>query len=226
LFRPNWGRYNPAPLVPKPFDNGVDSMLDIPAVNTLHRETVVRWHREPIGNFYPGVLHTICEQHAYNFRLWHEEDIARSRDATDSQIAQVKRNIDRLNQQRNDLIERIDEKLLAELAARKVTPASDAPRNTETPASAIDRLSILCLRIYHLEGELDRQDATAEHKQKVTARLTICRQQQSDLSQALALLIADLTAGRKELRLYRQLKMYNDPTLNPVLYRADPAKAA
>jgi len=201
-------------------------MLDIAAVNALHRQTVVRWHREPIGNFYPGILHTVCQQHACNFRLWHEEDIARSREASDTQIAQVKRNIDQFNQERNDLIERIDEKLLEELTAQGVTAPPDAPRNTETPGSAIDRLSILSLRIFHLEEELARDDALPEHREKVASRLAICRQQQADLAQALAALVADIAAGRKQLRLYRQLKMYNDPTLNPVLYGGSQIKAA
>lgn len=200
-------------------------MIDVADILELHRTTVSRWHHEPIGNFYPGFLHAVCDQHAANFRLWHEEDIARSREASDAQIAQVKRNIDKLNQQRNDLIEKLDEWLLADLAARSVVAAEDAPLNTETPGAAIDRLSILALRIYHLDEELTRDGASDEHRKKVTARLTICRQQRADLSQSLGELLTDIYSGRKRLKVYRQLKMYNDPTLNPVLYSQTQRKA-
>lgn len=194
-------------------------MVDVAEILELHRVTVGRWHREPVSNFAPGFLHVVCDQHMANFRLWHEEDLARSRDATDAQIAQVKRNIDKLNQQRNDLIEKVDEWLLADLAAQGIAAPDDAPLNTETPGSTIDRLSILSLRIFHLDEERTREDATAEHKQKVASRLAICQQQRTDLGTALAQLVDAIYAGSKRLRVYRQLKMYNDPTLNPVLYR-------
>lgn len=194
--------------------------VSVVAINLLHRETVEAWHEGPIENPYEGFLHAVCEQHACNFRLWHEEDIARSPDASDERIAAVKRAIDRYNQQRNDRIENLDELLLAQLDDQGVVTASDAPLNTETPGSAIDRLSILSLRIFHLEEELARQDASEEHRQKVAQRLSICRVQQHDLSAALDMLLDDIFTGRRRLKVYRQLKMYNDPTLNPYLYKA------
>jgi hypothetical protein len=194
-------------------------------VSYLHRDTVQRWHRQDIANPYKGFLQVVCQQHEFNFRLWHEEDIARSRDVSDEQIAQVKRAIDGFNQQRNDWIEKIDVFLLEHLAARGVVPHARATLNTETPGSAIDRLSILSLRIYHLNEQLQRDDATTEHRQKVQDRLDICQQQHADLSGSLAQLLDDIFAGRKLLKLYRQLKMYNDPTLNPYLYGAQVRKA-
>jgi hypothetical protein len=132
----------------------------------------------------------------------------------------VKRAIDRLNQQRNDLIEQLDDFLVAELSAANVVPGPDARLNTETPGSVIDRLSILALRLFHMEEQAARRDAGPDHVAKVTARLAILREQRHDLASALGELLDDIFAGRKRLKVYRQFKMYNDPTLNPYLYAA------
>jgi len=156
----------------------------------------------------------------------HEEDIARSPDVGDERIAAVKRAIDGYNQQRNDWIERIDETLGEQLAEVGVMLAADARLNTETPGSAIDRLSIMALRIYHMWVQLDRVDVSNDHRRKVQERLELCYQQHQDLSTSLTELIDDLWHGRKRLRLYRQMKMYNDPTLNPYLYNRPVRKAS
>jgi hypothetical protein len=198
-------------------------MLDVRRITDLHRAMVARWHAQEIDNPYHGFLAVVCQQLSFNFRLWHEEDIARSRDVSDSRIAAVKRNIDRLNQQRNDWIEKLDDFLTAELEHRGIAAALDAPQNTETPASAIDRLSILALRIYHLEEQLRRTDATPEHRASVEHKLGVCFLQHEDLSHSLNQLLTDIFAGRKRHKTYRQLKMYNDPTLNPYLYRSGKA---
>jgi hypothetical protein len=187
-------------------------------ITLLHREAVARWHAAPPDNAYAGLLNVVCQQHQYNFLLWHEEDIARSPDVSDRRIAAVKRSIDRYNQQRNDSIERIDEVLLELLSQANVLPRPSARLNTETPGSAIDRLSIMALRIYHFDEQLGRDDADEIHRAKVQERLARCRMQHADLSQSLAELLDDLWSGRKLLKIYRQMKMYNDPTLNPYLY--------
>jgi len=188
-------------------------------IETLQRDAVARWHATDPDNPHDGLLATICQQHQFNFLLWHEEDIARSPNVGDKQIASVKRAIDRYNQQRNDWIEKIDEALIALLASEAVAPDGSARLNTESPGSAIDRLSIMALRIYHLEEQLARPDADAMHRAKVAERLERCALQQRDLSNSLGELLADIFAGRKLLKVYRQMKMYNDPTLNPYLYR-------
>lgn len=188
-------------------------------INQLHRETVVRWHEGEPDNPYEDFLGMVCQQHQYNYLLWHEEDVARSADVTDGRIAMVKRAIDGYNQQRNDWIERLDEALVEQLADAGAKPATKAKLNTETPGSAIDRLSIMALRIYHFDEQLARTDVDQTHVDRVTARLERCRVQQADLSRSLVELLADLAAGRKMLKVYRQMKMYNDPTLNPYLYR-------
>ena len=115
--------------------------------------------------------------------------------------------------------------VMEQLQERGVNPSDDTPLNTETPGSAIDRLSIMSLRIYHMQEQLDRDDATEEHKQKVREKLATCYEQHDDLSGSLTQLLADIFAGRKRLKLYRQMKMYNDPTLNPYLYKARHRKA-
>ena len=195
-------------------------MIDVRHVTDLHLKMVIRWHEQDIDNPYDGVLGLVCQQFSYNFHLWHEEDTARSPDVGDARIARVKRAIDRLNQQRNDWIEKIDNWIAAELARRDVSPPPDAPLNTETPGSVIDRLSILALRIYHLQEQAQRRDVAPGHVQSVLQKLAVCLQQHDDLSVALSQLLTELLAGRKRHKTYRQLKMYNDPALNPYLYQA------
>jgi hypothetical protein len=195
-------------------------MLDVAQITTLQRTMVERWHSQEVFNPHRDFLYLVCEQHKFNFLLWHEEDIARSPDVGDSRIAAVKRAIDGYNQQRNDAIERIDDFLLRNLADRGVSPSAEARLNTETPGSAIDRLSILALRIYHMREQADRTDATPEHIARSLDKLAILHVQHEDLSAALGELLADLAAGQKRLKIYRQFKMYNDPQLNPYLYAA------
>lgn len=196
------------------------------SINRLHRETVVRWHSCEPDNQYQDLLGVVCQQHQYNFLLWHEEDVARSPDVTDARIAMVKRAIDGYNQQRNDWIERIDETMIDLLADAGIQPADNARLNTETPGSAIDRLSIMSLRIYHFAEQLQRTDVDDAHLERVKQRLARCQMQQADLSNSLAELLADLAAGRRILKVYRQMKMYNDATLNPYLYQASKKKVA
>jgi hypothetical protein len=200
-------------------------MLPVPQqlveqIAELHRATVERWHSAAPDNNYDGLLRVICQQHQFNFLLWHEEDIARSPDVSDRRIAAVKRSIDRYNQERNNWIEKIDESLLDLLAQEGVTPQPAAQLNTETPGSAIDRLSIMSLRIYHLAEQLARPEVDQAHRGKVQERLDRCHLQHADLCRSLAELLDDLWAGRKLLKVYRQMKMYNDPSLNPYLYRS------
>ncbi len=202
-------------------------MIDVPAITELQRSAVERWHRQAeIDCPHEGLLQLVCQQHEQNYRLWHEEDSARSPEASDATIAGVKRRIDALNQRRNDLIEKIDDSLIAALVNWGVKPRRQATVNTETPGSAIDRLSILALRIYHMEEQAAREDAAPEHREKARARLAVLREQHSDLSRSLDQLWHDIFAGRKRMKVYRQFKMYNDPTLNPYLYGRDQKSAA
>ena len=195
-------------------------MIDVESILQLHESTVSLWHHTEIENTYQGFLRAVCDQHRYNYLLWHEEDVARRRDVSDEEIASVKRAIDGYNQKRNDGIERLDELIISDLGAAGIRPGGDARINSETPGSVIDRLSILSLRIYHMQEQAEREDADEQHRAKATGRLTILYEQRRDLAQALSELLEDLAAGRKLLKVYRQFKMYNDPTMNPYLYSA------
>lgn len=199
------------------------STVEFPAVAQLTQlqvDAVARWHREPIDNPYQGIEQLVCKQHEYNYRLWHEEDKARSPSASDQEIANVKRAIDQLNQARNDMIEQVDDAITECLAQAGVTPAGDAPINTETAGSAIDRLSIMALRLYHYREQLEREDIDAQHREKVGVRISLCEQQHADLSNSLQQLLDDIFSGRKRHKTYRQMKMYNDPSLNPAIYQS------
>ncbi len=193
-------------------------MIDVNQVTALQRLMTEQWHAGEISNPYRDLPYLVCEQHRFNFLLWHEEDVARSPTVSDRRISEVKRAIDGYNQQRNDSTERIDDFLKREIAERAVVIQPEARWNSETPGSAIDRLSILALRVYHMEEQAERQDAGSEHVARAQQKLSVLRAQHEDLASALRELVADLLAGRKRLKIYRQFKMYNDPALNPYLY--------
>lgn len=148
---------------------------------------------------------------------WHFEDIIRDPHIDPVEALSLKRRIDRSNQDRTDLVEQIDSYFRLKYSDVQILP--DARLNTESPAWAIDRLSILALKIYHMREQAERTDATAEHREKCGAKLQVLLEQQRDLSLAIDQLLDDILAGRKYMKVYRQMKMYNDPSTNPVLYK-------
>lgn len=160
-----------------------------------------------------GVITLAIAQHEANFELWHEEDKARAPGVADAEIARVKHAIDRLNQRRNDLVEKIDLWLI-----ERLDQSSEAPLHSETPGLMIDRLSILSLKIYHTREEIQRVDASEEHRARNTARLALLEEQRRDLTGCLDALWAEVLEGTRRFKLYRQMKMYNDPELNPAVY--------
>jgi hypothetical protein len=147
---------------------------------------------------------------------WHLEDIIRDPEIDPAQALAIKRRIDKSNQDRTDLVELIDRYFLDRY--NEVQAASDATINTESPAWAVDRLSILALKIYHMRQQTGRTDAPVEQTGACKKKLEVLSEQQKDLSMALDQLLTDIANGRKYMKVYRQMKMYNDPSLNPVLY--------
>lgn len=147
---------------------------------------------------------------------WHLEDIIRDPHIDPMEALGIKRRIDRSNQDRTDLVEQIDSYFRQKYS--DVTPLLDARLNTESPAWAVDRLSILALKIYHMREQTQRTDASEEHKARCQAKLNVLLEQQKDLSLAIDQLLEDIEEGRKYMKVYRQMKMYNDPSTNPVLY--------
>ena len=147
---------------------------------------------------------------------WHLEDIIRDENIDPVEALALKRRIDRSNQDRTDLVEEIDTYFRQEYADVVVQP--EATINTESPAWAIDRLSILALKIWHMREQTERADADAAHVAKCQAKLDVLLEQREDLTAAIDQLLTDIAAGRKFMKVYRQMKMYNDPDTNPVLY--------
>jgi len=186
----------------------------------LQSSLTVRWHQSPPGARPPPAgaepFAALVEQnHLRNFQLWHEEDAARRDDLGFEPVYRAKRAIDRLNQERNDFIEQLDHALAGALQP----PADGCPRNSETPGMIIDRLSILALKAYHMQEEAERASATPQHRETCAARLARIRRQAADLATCFDELIADVVARRRTFAVNFQFKMYNDPTLNPQLYR-------
>ena len=148
---------------------------------------------------------------------WHFEDIIRDPHIDPIEALNLKRRIDRSNQDRTDLVEEIDSYFRHKYSEVKTLP--EARLNTESPAWAIDRLSILALKIYHMREQVKRDDADDEHRAKCAAKLDVLLEQQQDLGLAIDQLLEDIEAGRKYMKVYRQMKMYNDPSTNPILYK-------
>jgi hypothetical protein len=160
-----------------------------------------------------GLMALAMAQHRANFDLWHEEDKARAPEVSDAEITRVKRAIDVLNQRRNDLVEKMDAWLMERLDQNKA-----AALHSETPGLMIDRLSILALKIYHTREETQRTSATEAHRVRNKERLMLLEEQREDLAACLDSLWAEVLAGTRHFKLYRQMKMYNDPELNPSVY--------
>ncbi len=172
----------------------------------------------PIKNPYDASLidHTLYAKNWIDAVQWHLEDIVRDPDIDPVEALAIKRRIDRSNQERTDMVEAIDTYFREHFA--DVKPLPDATINTESPAWAIDRLSILALKIYHMRYEANRTDASDEHIAKCRAKLDVLLEQRADLITAIDRLLTDIAEGKKYMKVYRQMKMYNDPDTNPVLY--------
>lgn len=167
----------------------------------------------------PGSIdHLLYHKNWIDTVQWHLEDIIRDPQIDPVAALAIKRRIDRSNQERTDMVEYVDSYLLDKY--KSIVPQTGARLNTETPAWAIDRLSILALKIYHMAAETTRTDVDAAHRAACQTKLDVLLSQQVDLSKAIEELIEDIEAGRKYMKTYKQMKMYNDPALNPVLYGA------
>lgn len=165
-----------------------------------------------------GLRELSARQHWANFRLWHVEDTARRRDVDATVIAKCKQTIDGLNQLRNDLIEKVDNALVAMIVP--LLPEGGKERyNTETIGTALDRLSILALKIYHMREQVRRKDVDDEHRANCQAKVEVMMTQHGDLVQSIVDLIDEYAEGLKRPKVYFQFKMYNDPSLNPELYK-------
>ncbi|MDL2231409.1 DUF4254 domain-containing protein [Porphyromonadaceae bacterium OttesenSCG-928-L07] len=172
----------------------------------------------PINNPYPvkSIEYYLYLKNWIDTVQWHFEDIIRDPNIDPAEALVLKRRIDKSNQDRTDLVELIDSYFLDQYKDVKIQ--ADAVINTESPAWAIDRLSILALKIYHMQQEVDRTDTTPEHHAQCNTKLNILLEQRKDLSSAIEQLLEDIQGGKKYMKVYKQMKMYNDPALNPVLY--------
>jgi len=195
-------------------------MLSAAEIAALHDELTARWHSDAFDANESAAddwLSQVAAQHRANFELWHIEDEARTPGCTDAELAAVKRRVDTTNQRRNDLAEQLDRALLAMLAPKNL-PNNQASLHSESPGLIIDRLSILALKIYHTREEAERKDAPQGHAERNRERLAILEEQRADLAACLDTLGRETVAGSRRFKLYRKLKMYNDPSLNPAVY--------
>lgn len=173
----------------------------------------------PVENPYPkdSLEHLLYAKNWIDTVQWHLEDIIRDENIDPIEALKLKRTIDTSNQKRTDLVEFIDSWFLNRYQA--ITPDRDAKINTETPAWAVDRLSILALKIYHMHQETQRESATEDHREKCRAKLAVLIEQHSDLTTAIDQLLTDIENGFVKMKVYKQMKMYNDESLNPILYQ-------
>ncbi len=192
--------------------------------NRIFNQSIQDYHirddiHQPMKNPYePGSLEFLLYMKNWIDTVqWHLEDIIRDPDISPEEALKIKRWIDSSNQERTDTVEFIDSWFLEKY--KKVKPQPDAKINTESPAWALDRLSILALKIYHMKQEAERDDLPPDKKKEVKQKLQILLEQQKDLTQAIDELLEEIAQGKKYMKVYKQMKMYNDPELNPVLYK-------
>lgn len=191
--------------------------------NRIFNRAIEDYHRwndvdHPIENPYEAgsIEHLLYHKNWIDTVQWHLEDIIRDPQIDPVEALAIKRRIDRSNQDRTDMVEYVDSYLIDKY--KEIAPLPDARLNTETPAWAFDRLSILALKIYHMARETERTDVDDAHRDACRKKLDVLLSQQVDLTRAIEELIEDIEAGRKYMKSYKQMKMYNDPALNPVLY--------
>lgn len=190
-------------------------MINATEIRALHDSTNRAWHLNETFQAQGNQLTMfVLLQHRANFDLWHEEDKARNPHATDAEIVAVKHAIDEQNQERNDYVEQIDAFLIQEAGPQN----QQTPLHSETPGLIIDRLSILSLKIHHTAEQAERASASEDHRARNRERLRILTEQRGDLAACLDDLWAQVRRGERHFKLYRQLKMYNDPELNPEVY--------
>ena len=193
------------------------------AAYSIFKQSVKDYHvldriDQPYNNPHPpeSLAHLMYRKNWIDTIQWHYEDLIRDLEISPTKALELKRKIDASNQDRTDTVEYIDSYFLDQFSS--VTPQADATSNTESPAWAYDRLSILSLKIYHMREQSQRNNATVVHRQQCADKLAVLQTQREDLSLAIDQLLDDLSAGRKTMKVYKQMKMYNDEALNPVLY--------
>ncbi|PWS28546.1 hypothetical protein DHW03_01435 [Pedobacter yonginense] len=191
--------------------------------NRIFNEAITDYHKfndidQPVENPYDAASleHLLYVKNWIDTAQWHMEDVVRNPSIDPVEGLSWKRRIDAQNQVRTDMVEFIDGYFLN--LYQDISALPDAKINTESPAWAIDRLSILALKIYHMKEEAERATASAEHRAQCQTKLDILLSQRDDLSNSINELLADIEAGKKYMKVYKQMKMYNDPSLNPVLY--------
>lgn len=175
----------------------------------------------PIKNPYESnsLEHILYAKNWIDTVQWHLEDLIRDEEISDADVVKLKRRIDASNQERTDLVEYIDSYFLHRF--KDIRPNTTARINTETPAWAFDRLSILALKVYHMDLEANRESATEDHRAKCKAKLDVLLEQKSDLMTSIEQLLNDIESGHVRMKVYKQMKMYNDESLNPILYQRE-----
>ena len=197
--------------------------MNATTANRIFRQSIEDYHQTddvdaPLHNPYPAndLSGLLYHKNWIDTVQWHLEDIIRSPSIHPDELVAIKRRIDQSNQDRTNTVELIDSELYEQF--QTVTPSPQARMNSETPAWLLDRMSILQLKLYHFREQTTRADVSPDHRQGAAQKLTVLTEQETDLARCFDELLEDIQNGHRYVKVYRQMKMYNDPTLNPVLY--------